>query len=63
MYKLDVNILSILTSFLHPHEIKILENGSKSIHTQIRVFMTYSWNQHGTTIHIRDVYKYHVLKN
>ena len=32
MYKLDVNILSILTSFLHPREVKMLGHGSKRIH-------------------------------
>jgi hypothetical protein len=52
IYNLDANILSILTSFLHPREIKILGYGHKSIHNQIRSFMTYSYNQHGDMIPI-----------
>jgi len=47
MNKLDISSYYLVTSFLHPGEIKILGQVSKNICTQIRSFMTYSYNQHG----------------
>ncbi len=44
--KLDLNMLSILASFLKPHEIKTLGRTSKYVYNNCRNFMTYSYREY-----------------
>jgi hypothetical protein len=44
---MDINIFSIITSFLTTREIKMLGIGSSDIYNKCRNFMTYLYNEYG----------------
>ncbi len=59
MNTLDINVISILASYLKPREINKLGAVSKHVHYNCRNFMTYVYNESHYRLHMAKwiVYK------